>query len=434
MSFADPNAALRATEPPGGPVLAICKRLVELHAGTIGVRSSGEEGAGSTFYFTLPSVQPLVTQAQLPVLPMTEGSVVLLTNRSGSGERLHEHLTQRGYEARILWLDESPDWQAALVTAQPSLIILDIGLAPSQGWEILRALKSRPETLQTPVLFCSLLQEGGAVLGLDYLLKPIAITDLTQALDQHWLPAEERQTGKTILIVDDDANTVEMHARMVQSHSSAHRILTARDGYEALDLLRREHADLVLLDLMMPELDGFGVLEAMRADKATRDLPVIVLTGQVLTEKDMAQLNRGVATVLGKGLFSVDETLAHIDAALAQKRKLKIEAQQLVRQAMAYLHEHYAQPISREDLARHVNMNEDYLTFCFRKELGMTPIAYLNRYRINRAKQLLATRPLNITEVALEVGFYDHSYFSRVFRREVGMSPDAYRRAQKKSG
>jgi YesN/AraC family two-component response regulator len=320
-----------------------------------------------------------------------------------------------------------------LAAAQPSFIVLDVGLVPSQGWAVLKALKSRSDLLHIPVLFCSLQQEGGALLELDYLLKPIGMTDLMQALDQQWLTGEGRQAGKTILIVDDDVRTVEMHARMVQSHSSAHLILKARHGREALDLLQSEHVDLIVLDLMMPELDGFGVLDVLRANPSTQDIPVIVVTGQVLTESDMAQLNRGVATVLGKGLFSVDETLAHIEAALAQKRRLKIEAQQLVRQAMAYLHEHYAQPISREDVARHVNMNEDYLTFCFRKELGMTPIAYLNRYRINQAKQLLATRPLSITEVALEVGFYDHSYFSRVFRSEVGLSPDAYRRAQKKS-
>jgi signal transduction histidine kinase/AraC-like DNA-binding protein/ABC-type sugar transport system substrate-binding protein len=411
--------------------LAICKRLVELHGGSLGVRSSGEEDAGSMFYFTLPVVPAPIVSAPLPALPMVERSVMLLTNRPSGSERLREHLTQRGYEVHLLWLDESPDWLALLTAAQPSLIVLDVGLVPSQGWEVLKALKSRSDLAHTPVLFCSLMQEGGAILELDYLLKPIGIADLTQALDQQWLIGEGQQAGKTILIVDDDAHTVEMHARMVQSHSSAHRILKARHGREALELLQREHADLILLDLMMPELDGFGVLDALRTDPAMRDIPVIVVTGQVLTENDMAQLNRGVATVLGKGLFSVDETLAHIDAALAQKRKLKIEAQQLVRQAMAYLHEHYAQPITREDVARHVNMNEDYLTFCFRKELGMTPIAYLNRYRINQAKQLLATRSLSITEVALEVGFYDHSYFSRVFRREVGLSPDAYRRAEK---
>jgi signal transduction histidine kinase/DNA-binding LacI/PurR family transcriptional regulator/AraC-like DNA-binding protein len=412
--------------------LAICKRLIELHGGTLGVQSSGEEGAGSTFYFTLPIVPAPPVSAALSVVPMTDHSVMVLSNRSDGGEPLRPHLAQRGYEVRQLGVEESPDWLTLLIAAQPAIIILDVSLVPRQGWEILKALKSRSETQHIPVLFCSLAPEGGALLELDYLLKPIGVTALTHALDQQWLASEGQPSGKTILIVDDDAQTVEMHARMVQSHSSAHRILTARQGRAALEVLQHERADLVLLDLMMPELDGFGVLEAMRSDPALRDVPVIVVTGQVLSEKDMAQLNRGVATVLDKGVFSVEETLAHIDAALAQKRKLKVEAQQLVRQAMAYLHEHYAEPISREDVARHVNMNEDYLTFCFRRELGMTPIAYLNRYRINQAKQLLLTRSISITEVALEVGFYDHSYFSRVFRREVGLSPDAYRRAQKK--
>ena len=150
--------------------------------------------------------------------------------------------------------------------------------------------------------------------------------------------------------------------------------------------MQREQIDLVLLDLMMPELDGFGVLEAMRENEATREIPVIVLTGQVLTERDMARLNRGVATVLSKGLFSLEETLAHVDTALERNRKLSGEAQRLVRQAMAYIHEHYAEPVSRTDLAQHVALSEDYLTACFRKELGVTPIAYLNRYRVNQAK------------------------------------------------
>jgi YesN/AraC family two-component response regulator len=201
----------------------------------------------------------------------------------------------------------------------------------------------------------------------------------------------------------------------------------ARNGLEALDILQREGVDLVLLDLIMPELDGFGVLEAMREREATREIPVIVLTGQVLTEKEMARLNRGVATVLSKGLFSLEETLAHLDTALEGNRRLSAEAQRLVRESMAYIHGHYAEPISRTDLARHVALSEDYLTACFRKELGVTPIAYLNRYRVHQAKQLLSDTSKSITEIALEVGFSDSGYFSRVFRREVGLSPEAYR-------
>jgi AraC-like DNA-binding protein len=96
---------------------------------------------------------------------------------------------------------------------------------------------------------------------------------------------------------------------------------------------------------------------------------------------------------------------------------------------MAYIHGHYAEPISRTDLARHVALSADYLTACFRKELGVTPIAYLNRYRVHQARQLLADTSKSVTEIALEVGFSDSGYFSRVFRREVGRSPEAYREA-----
>jgi len=213
----------------------------------------------------------------------------------------------------------------------------------------------------------------------------------------------------------------------VQTHSPSLRVLEARNGREALDALHRERVDLVLLDLLMPEIDGFAVLEAMRDAEDTRDVPVIVLTGQVLTEADMARLNRGVATVLGKGLFSLDETWDHVDAALQRRRKLGDEARRLVRKAMAYLHEHHSEPITRQDLARHVAMDDDYLTFCFRKELGVTPVVYLNRCRINHAKRLLSETDKSVTEIAMEVGFSDSSYFSRVFRREVGRSPEAYR-------
>jgi YesN/AraC family two-component response regulator len=266
------------------------------------------------------------------------------------------------------------------------------------------------------------------MLELDYLTKPIGMAELARALEYQKLAADDSKSEKVFLIVDDDPATLEMHVRIVQSQLGTHQVLRARNGREALELMQQTRPDLVLLDLMMPELDGFGVLEAMREKKATRDIPVIVLTGQMLTEKEMARLNRGVATVLGKGLFSVDETLSHIDAALARKRKLGSAAQRLVRQAMAYLHEHYSEQISRDDLAHHLGMNGDYLTYCFRKEVGMTPIAYLNRYRVNQAKLLLAESDKNVTEVAMSVGFSDSGYFSRVFRRQVGVSPDAYRR------
>ena len=101
----------------------------------------------------------------------------------------------------------------------------------------------------------------------------------------------------------------------------------------------------------------------------------------------------------------------------------------LVRAAMAYIHDHATEPLSRRDIAQHIGITEDHLTFCFRQELGTTPIEYLQRYRINQAKRLLKGSRQTITEIALNVGFSDASYFSRIFRRETGMSPEAFRRS-----
>jgi YesN/AraC family two-component response regulator len=234
---------------------------------------------------------------------------------------------------------------------------------------------------------------------------------------------------RAILVVDDEPDTLEMHARIVQAHSSSNRIIKAHNGKEALEILHREIIDLILLDLQMPEMDGFEVLEVIRGLESTRKIPVIVLTGKNLTEADMQRLNQGVATVLGKGLFSIEETITHISSALEHKRRLSGEAQRLVRSAMAYLHENFAEAISRPDIARHVGITEDHLTFCFRQELGTTPIEYLQRYRINQARRLLKESQQTITEIALNVGFSDSGYFSRIFRRETGMSPEMFRRS-----
>jgi DNA-binding response OmpR family regulator len=402
-----------------------------LHGGAIGLHSSGHEGAGSTFYFTLPVVAlPEPPASRVPGRPGSAECVMVLTDRANSGQRLSEHLSQRGFEVQLALTTNIADWSARLATVLPSAVVLDMTNEPEHGWEILKTLKSNPVTRDVPVLFYALGQASGSVLELDYLTKPIELAELTKALDQHWLSGDSEHTTRAVLVVDDDPDTLDMNSRIVQAHWPAVRVLKASDGRAALEILQHTRIDLVLLDLMMPEIDGFGVLEAMRQGVATRDVPVIVLTGQTLSQQDMARLNQGVAAVMSKGLFSAGEVLAHLDAALERRRKLSSEAQRLVRHAMAYLHEHYAEPISRQDLARHVNMAEDYLTSCFHKEVGIAPIAYLNRYRINQARLLLKQGEASVADIAVAVGFSDSGYFSRVFRREVGMSPEAYRRAQ----
>jgi len=277
--------------------------------------------------------------------------------------------------------------------------------------------------------------DNGTFLVADYMTKPIQNSQLADLLmGQGWLDeAGEPPTGKKILVVDDDPDTLEVNTRSVQAQSPHYQVLQARNGLEALDLIRQEHPDLVLLDLMMPGLDGFGVLEAMREEEASRHIPVVVLTAQVLTEEDMARLNRGMVSVLGKGLFTVEETLQRLENVLAHRYRLVSETRQLVWGAMAYIHSHCMYPISRSDIADHVGVSSRHLTRSFKQELGITLISYMNRYRIKQAKMLLEQGDMGITEVAMSVGFSTGGYFARVFRQEMGMSPSAYRRGDGKA-
>ncbi len=408
--------------------LAICKRLIEMHDGTIGVHSTGEEGAGATFYFTLPVVQPPADQTmQMDDVPKDQQLVVIVTSQAEASENLCRLLQERGIKVQISAMGTSSSWLSDLLGIKPDAMLLDAGLVSDHGWDALRSIKENPALGKIPVLFYRSSQDVGAVLELEYLTKPIELESLTRMLDQQWLMSTTDRSIRTILVVDDEPNTLELHARIVQSHSSSNRVLMAQNGRKALDILRQEVIDLVLLDLQMPEVDGFDVLDNMRREERLRGIPVIVVTGRMLAGTEMARLNHGVTAVLEKGLFSLDETVAHINTALERKHRLSPEAQRLVRKAMAYIHEHYSQAISRKDIAQHVNIAEDHLTFCFRQELGTTPIKYLQRYRVNQARHLLLESDKTITEIALMVGFSDGGYFSRLFHREMGISPDKFR-------
>ncbi len=240
--------------------------------------------------------------------------------------------------------------------------------------------------------------------------------------------SDEDRLDQVILIADDDPDILALHGNMVRERFPSCRILTAANGRQTIDALQRGERPLfILLDLMMPELDGVGVLEAMQAEKQWRDIPVIVLTAQHLSEDDMGHLSRGVASILQKSMFTTAETLAQVERALARNKRLGSETQRLARKVMAYIHAHYAQEISREQMASHAGISARHLTRCFVQEVGLSPIDYLNRFRVAQARRLLDEGHTNITEVMGAVGFSDSSYFSRIFRRAVGMSPSAYR-------
>ena len=411
--------------------LALCRQLVELHGGEISVESSGEDGGGSTFRFTLPTMQAGPAPEASPEI--RNHTVLLLSKLACNGTGVLQHLTQEGFEVETLAIDETPDWLSQVLASPPGAVVLDFEPAARQGWELIEMLKRNPVTENIPVLFYSLLQgkNSGSMLALDYLTKPLDTAALMRALKRQGMIDGLEAGRKTILVVDDEPGVLNLHARIVQAQLPDCLLLKATNGREALAKMQQAQPDLVLLDLMMPELDGFGVLEAMQESDLLRAIPVIVLTAQAMTEQDMARLNQGVATVLQKGVFSAEETLTHIEDVLSRSKNLRSDAQQIVRRAMAYIHEHYAEPISREDMAAYVGVGERHLDRCFCDEAGITPTTYLSRYRIKQAKLLLESASTSITEVAMSVGFSSSSYFTRVFQSQVGLSPSAYRQGKR---
>jgi CheY-like chemotaxis protein len=184
-----------------------------------------------------------------------------------------------------LGLTEVEDWLGHVIEAPPGAVVLDVEPDAERGWELMRAIKAHPLTHEVPVVFYRLLGKkgGGSALALDYLTKPATPEALARALERQGLACDASQ-GCTVLVVDDAPLIVDLHAQMVRQKLPGSRVLVAQNGKAALDIMARERPDLVLLDLMMPEMDGFAVLEAMRARgdqplcEGLRDVPVVVVT------------------------------------------------------------------------------------------------------------------------------------------------------------
>ena len=410
--------------------LAICKRLVDLHGGTLTVASSGQIGSGSIFTVTLPTLDLPTPNVLLSGQNSESPHALLFVGPSGADPRLTEYLTQRGITVMTRSIFTSVD-EVPWNTTEINAVLLDQHLAETYGSVLASAIA---EVASAPLLVYTLApaKNTGALMELRALTKPLESARLAQALQMYDLvgPADGGKP-ETILLVDDNADLLALHTRAVQALVTNYDILQARNGHEALRVMQTVRPALVLLDLMMPELDGFGVLEAMRADERLRSIPVLVLTARALNEFDIARLNQGVAAILSKGLFSLDETLAHIEHALSRPQGSANATRQLVRRAIAYIHTHYAETCTREEIAAHVGVHPDYFTDCFHREMGIPPTVYLSRYRIHRACELLHSTQQSVTAIAYAVGFTDSAYFSRAFQRTLGVTPSAYRRGQR---
>jgi CheY-like chemotaxis protein len=211
--------------------------------------------------------------------------------------------------------------ETALVLAaqQPlALITLDIMLPDMDGWEFMARMKKTPALKHIPVVIISIVADhakGFALGAAGVMEKPISRQELYEALVGLGLFPLAHGKSLKVLIVDDDPKAVELIAVRIQG--LANTVLRAYGGREAIDAARREQPDLIILDLMMPDVNGFDVVSALVEDPVTAAIPVIVVTAKHITPEDRAKLNGYVTAIMEKANFDRDRFVAEVKRAIA---------------------------------------------------------------------------------------------------------------------
>jgi AraC-like DNA-binding protein len=326
-----------------------------------------------------------------------------------------------------IWrLRANDDLSSLMALIRPAALAWDMTNTSANDWRLIQKLRSHPQWCQLPFILYNQEHDTTAESssGLtNFLLKPWSGSTLSDAISA-LRPAEH---SGAILVVDDDPQARDMYQRLVATELPDYTVHTVDGGAAALAFLAHTAPSLVILDLLMPDVDGFTVLAQMRSNRRTRQIPVLVISGQMLSLKDVERLDHAMVTFHSKGVLSEQETTARVQQALAEHGGLSQNTSTLVRRAVAYMQQHFAEDLSRQQIASAVGISQNYLSRIFQHELGVSPWEYLSRYRIKQAQDLLRDTENSITDVAAQVGFEDPAYFSRVFRRQIGHSPQRYR-------
>jgi PAS domain S-box-containing protein len=308
--------------------LAMVKLLAQLHGGAVAVESKVGEGSRFTVWLplraaiamqehTLPPVDvPIEVRTRPPVGAPT---ALVVEDDLKSAELIRVQLEAEGF--KVLHA-ASAEEALRIAAAQPlSLITLDIMLPEMDGWEFLGRIKQVPALARIPVVIISIVADHnkGFALGASAIMqKPISRQELYESLVELGLFPLARGKSLKVLVADDDPKAVELIAVRVLGMAST--VVRAYGGKEAIEMAQKELPDLIVLDLMMPEVNGFDVVQALHTWPQTASIPILVVTAKEIDLDDRRRLNGYVTAILEKGHFDPDGFTTEVRRAMSGRQ------------------------------------------------------------------------------------------------------------------
>jgi CheY-like chemotaxis protein len=277
------------------------------------VSVGSEAGVGSTFILHLPAAarpkgaEALAVEARAPEVLEGASTVLAIDDDPIVRDMLQRFLRREGFQVVT-----AAGGEAGLQLARelrPDAITLDVLMPGMDGWAVLTALKADPDLAEIPVIMLTIVDDknlGYALGASDYLTKPVDRERLTSVLQRF----RAAPSPRLVLVVEDDSATREMLRRVL--HTEGWVVAEAENGRAALDRIAERRPALILLDLMMPEMDGFSFMDELRRHEDWGTIPVVVVTAKDLTAEDRLRLNGYVHKILQKGTYRREELLAEV--------------------------------------------------------------------------------------------------------------------------
>jgi PAS domain S-box-containing protein len=293
--------------------LALTKQLTELMGGQVGVES--RPGQGTTFFIDLPVHGAVVAPDVRVAAPPEAPSVLVVDDDPEARELLVLALQNDGY--RVLIAASGEDALSLARHHHPDVITLDVFLSTIDGWDVLRLLKDDPTTSDIPVVMVTISSDRAKAFSLgalEHLVKPVGRDALLQALARRDFTARAKKGPVRVLAIDDDLRQLELFRATLQSHGFVVR--TEASGRAGIAAAMSERVDLVLLDLVMPDISGIEVVTKLRADERTRALPILLVTAHDLGLAERTRLNGDVEAILSKGTLRMEDLLTEIGRVL----------------------------------------------------------------------------------------------------------------------